>query len=172
MTTPAPVAKIIDDRYQGVGGWLLFLCVIMVIISPLWSLQGIVSVLGDIWEVKDQYPGLMLVTAVDLILSAGVIAFQIYAGLKLWRVRPGAAQTAKKYFIVFLVYSFIAAFLPFLAGFSKEGNDIIAAELPKSIFGSLVWFCVWYGYLSVSKRVKTTYKDTAPLYDAEQVVGE
>ena len=158
MTREPIIAEPVKSEY-GVGGWLLFLCVIMVIISPIRSAYSLVTAYVEVLSLMKDFPGLIFVTIVDTIFSVALVGFGIYAGLALWRIRPGAVRTAKAYFIFFLIYSIFASFLPFFAGLPEASNEYLLAEMPKTILGGLIYFCIWFAYLSVSKRVKATYPE-------------
>jgi hypothetical protein len=85
------------------------------------------------------------------------MAFSIYAGLGLWRIRPGAVRTAEIYLLCFLCYQGIAAVLPFLAGFPASANHALTEAVYRNLARSLLYFGVWYSYLNKSERVKATY---------------
>jgi Protein of unknown function (DUF2569) len=159
VTQDPIIAKSIQPKYQGVGGWLMFLCIILTILSPLKSAHNLITGFQEILPLRNEFPGLMLVAVVDTILGLGLVAFGFYAGMKLWQKMSGAVRAAKTYFLIFLAYSVVAAFLPFMAGLPEESNKIMAEEMPKAIVSSLIYFCIWFAYLSVSKRVRATYPD-------------
>jgi ABC-type spermidine/putrescine transport system permease subunit I len=85
------------------------------------------------------------------------MTFSIYAGISLWRVKPGAVSLAKKYFLTVLAYAVIAAFLPFLAGLPAAANSAMIPDVAKDTIRLLVYAAVWYSYLNKSVRVKATY---------------
>jgi hypothetical protein len=154
-----PNIRLVDERYRGVGGWLLVLCVILTIISPLTSLFALGTGFAETAPAFAMFPGLRIIMVIDLVLSLGVVAFSIYAGIGLWTIRPGAVRTAKAYLITFLLYHGIASVLPFLAGLPPEANEAMMKEVFKSVFRALIFFGVWFSYLNVSKRVKATYEN-------------
>ena len=148
-----------DPRYASVGGWLLLLCLGLTIFSPLLTLFNLVSTYTQTESLYSQYPGLQTIFLIDLGLSCLLMFLSIRAGIALWSIKPGAVQTAKYYLLILLGYSFIAAFLPFMAGLPSSANDAMIPEVVKGCVRSLLYFGIWYTYLNVSKRVNATYID-------------
>ena len=109
------------------------------------------------FEYLDQVPGLLIITVIDTFLSVGLMAFSVYAGTGLWSIRSGAVQMAKRYLLCFLVYSAVAAILPFMAGLPSEANEAMVAQVAKDAFRAVIFVAVWYSYLNKSKRVSATY---------------
>lgn len=154
---PASPSPPVDAQYRGVGGWLLFLCVSLTILAPLITLIVAATGFSDSLELYDQFPGLLVTVVIDSILSVGLMAFSIYAGIGLWSIRPGAVQTAKAFLWCYLGYHIIAAILPFMAGLPSAVNELLIEETSKDTFRSIIYFAIWYSYLNQSKRVKATY---------------
>jgi len=144
-------------RYQGVDGWLLLFCLSLVIFSPLVRLAALIRAHGAVLRLADRYPGLLITTLVDGTLGLALTAFSIYAGLSLWRIRPGAVRTAEIYLLCFLCYQGIAAVLPFMAGFPASANQALTESTAKNLTPALLYFGLWYSYLQKSQRVKATY---------------
>jgi hypothetical protein len=156
---PPPISTAIVDEpgYKGVGGWLLFFCVSLTILSPAITFVSLARSYGASSRFFSQFHGLLVITVLDTILSTALMAFSIYAGVCLWKVRPGALRTAKTYLFCLLAYFAVAAVLPFMAGLPSAAN---AAMLPVVVLSSvrgLIYFAIWYSYLIKSKRVQATY---------------
>lgn len=154
---PDPPSPPVEPQYRGVGGWLLFLCVSLTILAPLFTLIMIASGFGESSELFDEFPGLLVTVVIDSILSVGLMAFSIYAGIGLWSIRPGAVQTAKAYLWCYLGYHIVAAILPFMAGLPSAVNEFLVEEVSKDTFRGVIYFAIWYSYLNQSKRVNATY---------------
>lgn len=152
--------------YQSVGGWLLLLCLALTIISPLRSLYNLVTAYSETLPFFDEFPGLEVLLYLDGGLSIILMILSIRAGIALWTIKPGAVKMAKNYLLIFLGYSVIAIFLPFLAGLPPEANEAMIPEVVKGAFQSLIYFGVWYSYLNVSKRVKATYPEYSSINDS------
>ena len=97
----------------------------------------------------------------DIPLSIGLTAFSIYAGARLWQVKPGAVKTAKTFFLFMLGYTAIASALPFMIGLPPQATSAMIPEVMKGIFLNMIGAAIWISYLNKSKRVKATYPDAA-----------
>jgi hypothetical protein len=144
-------------RYTSVGGWLLLFCLGLTIFSPLLTIFNLVTTYEQTYQFFDQYPGFQTIYYVDGFLSTILMLLSIRAGIALWGIKPGAVQTAKTYLLLFLGYTVVAIFLPFMAGLPSSVNDAMIPEVVKGAIKSVVYVAIWYSYLNVSKRVHATY---------------
>jgi hypothetical protein len=147
-----------QPQYKGVAGWLLLFCVTLTMVNPLAALASFITAYWEAAPYFDAFPRLLTVTLIDMVLSLGLMILSVYAGIILWRVRPGAVQCVKKYLILILVYKAIAAVLPFLAGLPDEADTAMIASVALDAVRGLVFFGVWYSYLNKSERVRATYE--------------
>jgi hypothetical protein len=145
-------------RYRGVGGWLLFFCISLTVLGPLATLAAFIMVYKEVSQLFNQFPGLLLVTYIDVFLSLSLMALSVYAGIGLWRKRPGAVLMAKRYLFCFLGYQAIATILPFMAGLPPAANEAMYADVGKDLFRAVLYFAIWYSYLNKSQRVQATYE--------------
>ena len=144
---PGPSTAVTVSHYVGVRGWLLFLCVSLTILSPLGSL--ILTPVGLL-------PGNKTTIAILLIL---VNAFSIYAGVELWKRRPGAVAIAKAFLIVNVIFQLWLGYrISLLPDFQPIGYVRI-------LFSTGIFFAVWYSYLTWSKRVEATYSGSRNVSD-------
>src|SRR5436305_14554511 len=91
----------IDDLVPRVGGWLLVLCLVLTVIYPATQLYAVIgSAVPKVIASHSAKRGLLLwmYSAVSTTLAM----FSMSAGLKLWRVRPGALRFAKRYLLAYL----------------------------------------------------------------------
>ena len=152
-----PPVTPVEPRYKGVGGWLLFFCLGLTVFNPLMSLFSLAGSYRESAPYFSQFPGLLVVTGLDTVLSLGLTVFSIYAGASLWRLRPGAVQTAKRYLLWFLAYQAVAIVLPFMAGLPSSADETMIAQSVKDAFRGILYVIIWYSYLNKSKRVRATY---------------
>jgi len=146
-----------NPRYYGVKGWLLLFCLSLTIFSPLYTAYTLFVSYEEVSLLFKTYPVLEDLVTVDIYLSIGLMIFSIYAGSILWNIKPRAVEITKIYLKVYLVYTIIASFLPFMAGLPSAANE---AMIPVAIFGiikSIIYYTVWFTFLQKSKRVKATY---------------
>lgn len=146
-----------ETRYRGVKGWLLLLCIIMTIISPLANAAYIIINHGNLSPLYERFPELQLTFIFDALLRLGLMAFSIYAGTALWRVRPNAVALAKMSWALFLGFAILSIFLPLTAGLPPEAYPQIIREGFRGAFGPFLAYQLWTAYLNKSKRVKATY---------------
>lgn len=151
ITNPSSVVK--------VGGWLLFFCIILTIITPIFSFSTIIYVLVKMPLLIKYAPDFALWEKIDLVMMVGIISFSIYAGISLWKKKSGAVDLAKKYLIAFFIYSLVEAVI--VLSYTK-------ADVGMNLLRSFVFVGIWYTYLTKSKRVKDTYSlGTADSYGGE-----
>jgi hypothetical protein len=147
----------VDFRYSGVRGWLMFFIITLVLLSPL----GTCSALGQYdqaWKpFYTTYPLLRTIGLINLVVGFGLVCFSVYAGIKLWRIRPNAVHIAKTYLLVLAISSIVLTCLPLFAGLPERANTAILEALPVDVIKLLVYPTLWYFYLNNSKRVATTY---------------
>ena len=152
-------------RYKGVGGWLLWLCLGLTVLSPALTLVMLTKSYSDSAQYFARLPGLATLSVIDTILSLALMAFSIYAGVMLWRIRPGAVATAKIYLLCNLAYHVVASVLPFMVGLPSEVSHGLLKEAVRGTVQSIIGVAIWYSYLNVSRRVRATYV----LFESETV---
>src|SRR5215510_2170356 len=110
MSAPQPTLQLngpgsqpASGEYRGVKGWLLFFCIVLVILSPLYTLGNLANAYAGASRVADRLPGLMTATIVDTIGSIAVMMLGMFAGICLWLERPSAVAIAKAFLLVRLV---------------------------------------------------------------------
>jgi Protein of unknown function (DUF2569) len=149
----------IDSRYVGVGGWLLFFCVSLTVLNPALTLFNVGSgVVQNATYFGRSFPLLALVVA-DSAVSLAIAALSIYAGVSLWRVRPGAVKAARVFLIVGVVYAIAAPFSPLLLGLSAQASKQVLSIAVQTSGRGILYYVIWLNYLNVSKRVRATYPD-------------
>jgi hypothetical protein len=144
---------------SGVGGWLLLFCISITIISPVYSVILLITGLTQSIDVLPIYPGYIITLITDTVLSIGLIGFSVYTGVRLWSIKPRAVRTAKILLVSLLCYNILSPLLIYLAGFTPSINNEILSDYGKDFVRGIIFFGVWFAYLSSSKRVKNTYVD-------------
>jgi len=127
-----------------VRGWLLVLCALLLVWQPLnlgLTMAGLVD------ELSLRGPGLAMILLARL-LAAGL---GIAAGLSLFQLKPGAVTIAK----ASLAYSAIVDVLVYATPYSPSNSPPGDATIV--LIASLVYYGVWFAYLTRSKRVRATY---------------
>ncbi|HEV7164081.1 MAG TPA: DUF2569 family protein [Gammaproteobacteria bacterium] len=146
---------------KGIGGWLAFLILVLVAISPLisWtSLTGTIAqiesntptyLLSDQWQNYKTAEWVLLIVTVGMSMSAGISLYRNH--------RPGSVN-----YTIFCLWAIgigspITDLLITLGFF---GSDKMNAALPLTLGELIRGFFVagiWTAYLMKSKRVRNTY---------------
>ena len=151
-----------DPKLVGVKGWLAFFCVSLIVINPLATLGMLMWSFSLVAPAFNQYPGFVIVFVIDAVVSIALMGLSMFAGISLWRIRPGAVKLAKLFLLAGAAYLLISPLFIFLSGLPREA---ILATLPDSYFNSgrsLVYYAIWLNYLRSSKRVKATFDMQTP----------
>jgi hypothetical protein len=176
--TAAPdkaLAKPMGKSLAGVKGWLFLLCLNLLLFIHAFSLYQVSCSLGLlispqarilllVWS-KSHYYFSLATMAVTLFIA--LLSFT--SGLKLWNLREGAVKIAKTFLLVQfgLTLAMLALqrlILPPAGGGGFSPPQLLAALLP-----ALLFFGVWYTYLTKSRRVQQTYAGlTAPKWPTVQ----
>jgi hypothetical protein len=155
---PAPYQQV-QQRYTSVGGWLLFFCISLTIIAPLFR---VIEVLADIGAVVNfsGAPLIQFALLFDALLNLGVIGICIYAGVHLWGVKPNGVKLAKFALGSIAIYMIVSIPLAILIAVNLASEDAAAkmgAEMGIAILRTLVYVGTWYSYLNKSVRVRETF---------------
>jgi len=157
-----PLGVPVDFRYKGVGGWLLFFIVTLVLLKPLFQCAALLESRSQWGRLYDAYPGVRIVNSINQAISVALACISIFAGLGLLRIWPQAVRVAKVYLGVLALGTILSLFLPLYAGLPEHFNTAIWQHIPVEMFKALVYPTAWYLYLTKSKRVATTYAPGEP----------
>ena len=157
LQPPPPPPVDTATRLRGVGGWLLFFCLSLTLFNPGATVYNLWQAIPQNQPFFNAYPGLFLLTVVDSVVSLGIAGLSVYAGIVMWRVRPGAVKVARTFLIVGAVYTVLAPFAPLLAGLPQRANDIIVSSAFTAVGRGVIYYAIWLSYLTSSKRVRATY---------------
>jgi hypothetical protein len=146
------------EKYKGISGWLLLLCLTLTVINPLKNILGYASSYRTMIA-KSYYtvPGIHTFFMLNLCLLTIVIVFSVYAGIMLFKVRPSSVKIAKVFLLFESICSILFSMFPCLAGVPQELANSMMIVLLKNTAATLVWNAVWYIYINKSRRVATTY---------------
>lgn len=153
----APVAYPAGEL-RGIGGWLMFLVLCLTIFGPIASFFFIVYLLASAGEVSDTHPEIVSFVTVLLLLVLANAILGLVVGVRLWKVRSGAATRAKQYFLFgSTAFSVISGFLPvFMLPPAEQIPQAVPAAFVRTAIG--VGFSIlWYFYFTKSRRVAATF---------------
>jgi len=127
-----------------VGGWLLVLCLLLVVGHPV---NFAIAAAGALEALPLRGTPLALLLAARLLVTA----FGIAAGIALLAVRPGAVTLA----IVALALSAAADLFVYTTSYMPSNR--LPGDTTWYIAVSLLYHCAWLLYVVRSARVRNTY---------------
>jgi len=144
LAEPPPDAP---RKLAGVGGWLLLLVAYLVLFVPISAalalIRGGVGVLVTHSTKINTAPTILF----GWVSGLALMLFGIYAGMLLWKERPGAVAVTKSFLLAWLLLRAAWALFP----------GVSIADRAWGLVDTLFWFAVWYSYLIFSERVANTY---------------
>ena len=141
---------------SGVGGWLLLFCLLLGVVTPTTFVYGAVRQFLSARAQSYSLPSLMTYALLNGAFSILLGTFAVFAAVALWRERPTAPRTTRAFLVAYLVYGFVAAMLPGLAGVPAWAYDW-RVLLRDTMLPAQTGFWIWWLYLNYSRRVKATY---------------
>jgi hypothetical protein len=134
------------SQVEGVGGWLLLLCRLLVVFHPL-SLA--VTASGALNSLSSR--GLAIGSI--LLLRLAVVGFGIAAGRALQAMDAGAVMLARAALVASAATDVFVYTTPFFPNNRLPGDTIYY------VAASLAYHAAWLLYLARSERVRNTYAD-------------
>jgi hypothetical protein len=134
-----------QDRQEGIAGWLLMLCLLLIVWQPI-SFGLVASGLLNRLAIRG-WPFALVLT-----LRVVVTAFGIAAGLALLGRHPAAVAMAAASLVASAatdVFVYTTSYLP---------NNRVPGDTTIVVAASLAYHAVWLAYLFRSKRVRNTYR--------------
>jgi hypothetical protein len=129
---------------SGVGGWLLLLCLLLLVGQPVLLAIGAARALGAL-------PMRGLPLALVLVGELMVAGLGVGAGMALLGGRRGAATFATWSLVLSAAADLFAYSTPFLPNNRPPGTT------PIYMAASMMYYAIWIAYLSRSRRVRNTF---------------
>lgn len=147
-----------ENKYFGVKGWLLFLCIILTIFIPLLRSTTLVNEIREEVGYRSFHNiGEMRLVILDSFLVSWLIIFSLLSGVWLWLRKKNAVKMAKAFTLSCIAYGLVTFTYPLIGGFSDYTNTFLLFFLLKDFAFSFLFFGLWFAYLCRSKRVEATY---------------
>ena len=131
---------------EGVGGWLLLLCRLLVVFHPL-SLAITAS------SAMSALPARGTAVALVLLLRLAVVGFGMAAGRALQTVQPGAVTLGTAALVASAATDVFVYTTPYFPNNRMPGDTIYY------VAASLAYHGAWLAYLWRSRRVRATYAE-------------
>jgi hypothetical protein len=146
-------------RVSSIGGWLVFFCVGLTILGPLWSIGQLTSTYEKAKPALDRFPALKL--AVDF-ETAGLVALLIYGfivGCVIWSGSPAGRRVARQFLIIRLLGFIAIEAITFwmISDVSTAAVNAATTEGVTAISREVIYFLIWWFYFKRSARVRDTY---------------
>jgi len=132
------------NRARGIGGWLLVLCLLLLVYQPI--AVGLVAS-----SLLDSVGAVGVPVALLLLTRLLVTGFGIAAGLALAARRPGAVAIAKASLALSAATDLMVYATPYFPSRRAPGETPVYAAV------SLAYYAIWLTYLFRSKRVRATF---------------
>jgi len=132
---------------EGVSGWLLLLCRLLIVFHPLALAVTASNALGSLSARGTP-------VALILILRLVVVGFGMAAGRALQQVQPGAVALARAALLASAATDVIVYTTPYFP------NNRVPGDTPLYVAATLAYHGAWLLYLARSKRVRATWAET------------
>ena len=157
-----PYDKLPDE---GVNGWLLLMLVQVFSITPLYSGFQLLALLKTVNDLRSQAFTNFAYAIVALTLAIIILAWKYHLPLITTRSRKAVLDVKRVYLLLPIASTlgFYICSVVFLESRLPSAHRASIAELPGLFFSSAIGAAIWYWYLSKSKRVAATYRQSEPL---------
>lgn len=154
-----------NSKLRGVGGWLLFLCVVLTIISPLAAFTSTLKEISDI-ESTNKALSIEAKWSDFKVALWMTVAIQQSIGFSAGYILGISLPSSIRYAIFAIWFSGPVMTLISVGtlgriadrAFDYDYSVALTTQLP----GHIAFAVVWTIYLKVSKRVKNTYFNVFP----------
>ena len=153
-----PITSPDTSGRKGVRGWLLVFCLMLTVIGPLissWLMAYKYVSLEPSFAVSRS---LEVATFISIVIEACSVAFGVYAGIRLWSIRPGAVDTAKQALLIGLAANVVTTALLIATGPTSNAEGRLLHEVTMKLIPDFIFFAVCFAYLNKSSRVHVTYQ--------------
>lgn len=154
---------------SGVGGWLLFFVLTLVVFAPAFHIATFLRSYRHAIEVSARlsHPySHYLFYIIEQVAGVALYGYGIFAGIRLWKTRPAALMHAKRFLLLLVLYHLADFAMAVNFAWILDPPGTMGKYLPHSLLGqmrNLIYPVFWYSYLLNSKRVRNTFfSETRP----------
>lgn len=161
-TIPAPLAHTLtnsSDGPTGVGGWLVFFCVGLTILSPLFSLGQMVNGWEQSKPAFSSFPTIKSALIWENLGSVAILIYGFIVGCMIWSGSSEGRNIARR-FLLIRFFGFIGVEVVAILIMGDLPSQMVSAGIGGvvgAIFREGVYFAIWWLYFNKSKRVRNTY---------------
>jgi hypothetical protein len=172
LTIPTSAGRL-NHPQRRASGWLLFFIFTLVFIGPATRIFGFLGAYRHSMELfsRSSHPHLFFAYyASEQLASFAVRGYGLFAGIRLWRISPGAVGQAKRFLFYLVVFSVAdyATGAMYVVLTTPEATSVSAlskfltGQAAKAILQACIYAGVWYSYLLKSDRVRVTFSRDQP----------
>jgi len=152
-----PVVNRSEAELRGIRGWLLVLCIYLLLVEPLRAVATLLVLLQGSGSAAVQNALLF-----GAVIQTAIGAFSLYTGIALLRLRPNALSTAKIFFVILLTVGVLSLGMVVLGIFSSSSDPGISSMVrgTAAVSTAILQIVIpgaWLVYLEQSKRVRATF---------------
>jgi hypothetical protein len=166
-------SDLLNHPQRRAGGWLLFFIFTLVFIGPavrIFSFLGSYRHSMELFS-RTSHPHVYFAYYTSEQLTAfAVRGYGLFAGIRLWRISPGAVGQAKRFLFYLVVYSvadyatgamFVLLTTPEAISVSAL-SKFLTGQTAKALLQACGYAGIWYSYLLKSDRVRVTFSQDQP----------
>ena len=160
---PQDVEKSPTTGPRGIGGWLLFFCIALTILGPLWWIVRINYDWMNLQPAIDRFPAAKPAVFFEIAGSAAIVLYGFIIGCLIWRGVSYGKHIAKQYLLIRLLALAGVELVTFglMSDLPRATVDAgIVAAITTAIAQyawAAVFSLVWWFYFKRSVRVRNTY---------------
>jgi hypothetical protein len=147
------------DGPKGIGGWLLFFCVGLTILGPLFSVGQMISSWEHAKPAFDRFPSLETAIYWETLGCVTILIYGFIVGCIIWSGNSNGKKVGKKYLLIRL-FGFVLIEIVALVLMGDLPSQVVEAAISGFVTAGireLVIFLIWWFYFKKSKRVRNTY---------------
>jgi len=145
-----------QNKLIGIRGWLLFYCLLTMVILPAKTLHDLSKLLIDLVKITHPTTEQLALFTTVTVLGLFITAFGIFAGIKLINTKENAIKVTNIFLVALLVVSIAVSLSPLLFMPNIEASTLINGNA-EYYTQRLIFFLTWFIYFSKSKRVEATF---------------
>jgi hypothetical protein len=156
-----PVRKSMRKKTDliGVGGWLLFFCISLTILAPLWCIITVHNAWENAQVGLNKFPAERTAVLFEIAGSAAIGLYGFIVGCLIWNGVPYGKRVAKQYL---LIRPFAFAGIEIVAfGLMADLPNAIVVAFTTAVIPQLLAVAIstliWWLYFKRSVRVRNTY---------------
>lgn len=148
-----------ESRLEGVGGWLAFFCVLLIIMTPVFTVAPMAGEWYQWQPVLEKFPTLKTAFFSEMFFLLAIVAYGFVTGLMIWQGRDDGKQLAERYLKVRIgvVVGTDLLIVWVLSDLPTEIFSALIDEAVITVFWEVLFFAFWLAYFRKSKRVAATY---------------